>query len=155
MKHLIIDRPGRQTTRQRLLFGSMTVLFWALWLYLWLPALALFGWILGFKIAYDQMVVRNGYTGLLELLGFYLTVIVFFGASLLAWAYYNLARFRGSGRRKQVPIASGSAASERYGIAQERLIEWRGARRLVLRHDAQGHLLGEAVAGAPELYRTE
>jgi hypothetical protein len=72
------------------------------------------------------MVVRNGYTGLLPLLGFYLTVIVFFGASLLAWAYYNLARFRGSGRRKQVPVASGGVASERYGIMPERLIEWRG-----------------------------
>jgi len=145
MKHLIIDRPGLQTGRQRLLFGSMTVLFWALWIYLWLPVLALFGWVLGLKIAYYEMILKNGYTGLLHLLGLYLTIIICLGGSLLIWAYYNLLRFRGVERRKLVPVASGAVASERYGITLAQLGDWRRSNRVVLRHDAAGHLLGEVL----------
>jgi biofilm PGA synthesis protein PgaD len=138
---LIIDRPGLQTARQRLLFGSMTVVFWALWIYLWLPILALIGWALGFKIAYYEMVVKNGYVGLLHLLGFYVTVIVCLGASLLIWAYYNLARFRGVMRRKSVPNSSSPGVAERYRIAPEDLALWKRERRLVLHHDADGRLV--------------
>src|SRR5271157_5746235 len=99
MKHLIIDRPELQTARQRLLFGSMTLFFWVVWIYLWLPILALIGWSLGFTIAYRQMVILNGYVGLLHLMKYYLAVIFFLGTSLLGWAYYNFLRFRGVNRR--------------------------------------------------------
>lgn len=138
---LIIDRPSMQTARQRLFFGSMTVVFWALWIYLWLPILALIGWALGFKIAYYEMVVKNGYVGLLHLLGFYVTVIACLGASLLIWAYYNLARFRGVERRKSVPNSPSPSIAERYRVEPELLAFWRRARRLVLHHDANGQLM--------------
>jgi biofilm PGA synthesis protein PgaD len=144
MTTLIIDRPGLQTARQRLLFGSMTIMFWALWIYLWLPVLALIGWALGFKIAYYEMVVKNGYVGLLHLLGFYATVVLCLGGSLLIWAYYNLARFRGVMRRKSVPTSSNPGVSERYGIAPEVLSKWLREQRLVLHHDAGGRLLASA-----------
>ncbi|HMD75532.1 MAG TPA: poly-beta-1,6-N-acetyl-D-glucosamine biosynthesis protein PgaD [Steroidobacteraceae bacterium] len=141
MKALIIDRPGLQTARQRLFFGSMTVVFWALWIYLWLPILAVIGWALGFKIAYYEMVVKNGYVGLLHLLGFYATVILCLGASLLLWAYYNLARFRGVMRRKSIPSSSSPSIAERYRVEPEVLAAWMRARRLVLHHDADGQLM--------------
>src|SRR5271166_4795502 len=141
MKALIIDRPGLQTARQRLFFGSMTIVFWALWIYLWLPILALIGWALGFKIAYYEMVVKNGYVGLVHLLGFYATVIASLGASLLIWAYYNLVRFRGVMRRKSVPTSLNPSVTQRYGIAAELLAQWHHERRLVLHHDADGKLI--------------
>jgi biofilm PGA synthesis protein PgaD len=144
MKHLIIDRPTLQTSRQRMLFGSMTLLFWALWIYLWLPILALVGWYLGVKIAYTEMVVKNGFTGLLHLLGWYAAVISIMGASLITWAYYNFARFRQVTRRKRVVIATKLTPSERYGIGAEVLDAWSRAPRLVLLHDADGKLLGTA-----------
>jgi biofilm PGA synthesis protein PgaD len=147
MKALIIDRPGLQTARQRLLFGSMTVVFWALWIYLWLPILALIGWALGFRIAYYEMVVRNGYVGLVHLLVFYLTVIGCLGASLLLWAYYNFARFRNVIRRKSVPVSSRPSVTQRYRVSPELLAIWRHERRLVLHHDADGKLL-ESTAPA-------
>ena len=148
MKHLIIDRPTLQTSRQRMLFGSMTVLFWALWIYLWLPILALIGWYLGVKIAYTEMVVKNGFSGLVHLLGWYIAVIAIMGATLLIWAYYNFARFRQVSRRKRIEIAARLTPSERYGIRAEVLASWSRAPRLVLRHDAAGKLLGEADGGS-------
>ena len=144
MKHLIIDRPTLQTSRQRLLFGSMTLVFWALWIYLWLPLLALVGWYLGVKITYTEMVVKNGFAGLLHLLGWYVAVISVMGASLLAWAYYNLARFREVRRRKRVEISAKLSPSERYGISAEVLAGWSREKRIVLLHDADGKLLGAA-----------
>ncbi len=143
MKHLIIDRPSWQTTRQRLVFGSMTAVFWALWIYLWLPILALVGWALGFKIAYYQMIVKDGYIGLLELLGLYALVIFALGAALLAWAYYNYFRFRGVERRKPRPPVGIDDLSQRYLIAPEILHSWTSARRIVLHHSPDGRVIGE------------
>lgn len=142
MRELIIDRPGLQTKRQRLLFGSMTLVFWALWIYLWLPVLALLGWALGFKIAYYEMVTKNGYVGVLQVLGWFITIIVCLGASLLVWAYYNYTRFHGNPRRRRVAPSTSPSLSERYGISPESLSRWQGERRLVLYHDADGKLIG-------------
>ncbi|MGA2551109.1 MAG: poly-beta-1,6-N-acetyl-D-glucosamine biosynthesis protein PgaD [Burkholderiaceae bacterium] len=140
MKDLIIDQPQWQTAKQRVVFGSMTALFWALWIYLWLPVLAFIGWVLGFKIAYDQMIVRNGYVGLLNLLGLYSLIICCLGASLLFWAYYNYFRFRGVERRKARPGVTLLELSERYKIPPEELGHWKTARRLVVHHSAEGHI---------------
>src|ERR1017187_7341901 len=50
MKDFIIDRPSLQTARQRLIYGSVTLGFWVLWIYLWLPIVGLIGWALGIRI---------------------------------------------------------------------------------------------------------
>jgi biofilm PGA synthesis protein PgaD len=142
MKNLIIDRPNWQTTRQRVVFGSMTAIFWALWIYLWLPILALVGWALGFKIAYYQMVIKDGYIGLLQLLGVYTAIIFCLGAALLAWAYYNYFRFRGVERRKARPPVSTDELSQRYQIAPEALDAWVHSRRLVMHHSPDGRVIG-------------
>lgn len=50
-RHLIIDRPDLQSWRQRAVFGSLTVMFWMLWLLLWLPLITLLGWLFfGFQV---------------------------------------------------------------------------------------------------------
>ena len=142
MIELIIDRPSLQTSRQRLIFGSMTFIFWALWIYLWLPIVALIGWMLGFRIAYYEMIVKFGYVSLQHLLVFYLYIILFLGASLLVWAYYNYFRFRNMARRAQVEEVSIAALSQRYQTAPETLALWTQARRLTIHHDAEGKVIG-------------
>jgi biofilm PGA synthesis protein PgaD len=141
MKDLIIDKPNLQSKRQRVLFGSMTLVFWILWIYLWLPILAMLGWALGLKIAYFQMVVQGGFAGLLHLLGFYATVIAFLGASLLLWAYYNFFRFRDVQRRRTFPVVPLAVLSRYYQVPRDVLEQWSQARCLVLHHDAAGKLL--------------
>jgi biofilm PGA synthesis protein PgaD len=141
MKDLIIDKPNLQSKRQRVLFGSMTLVFWIIWIYLWLPLLALLGWAVGLKIAYYQMVVQDGLAGLLRLLAFYLTVIAVLGASLLLWAYYNFFRFRGVQRRKAFPVTPIGELGKHYQLPAGVLERWSKAQRLVLHHDAAGKLL--------------
>jgi biofilm PGA synthesis protein PgaD len=122
-------------------FGSVTVLFWALWIYLWLPVLAAIGWLLGIKIAYHEMVMRQGYIELVHQLGLYAFIIFCLGGSLLIWAYYNYFRFRGIERRKERPRVTLEETSARCMIAPEELRRWASAPRLVIHHSDDGRVL--------------
>ena len=142
MKRTIIDRPGLQSTRQRFLYGSVTLVFWALWIYLWLPLVALLGWILGIRIAYNEMVVRNGLSLLHDRASLYAIIVGCLGGSLLVWAYYNFIRFRGVQRRRaRLPVTRAEQARH-FGVEPATLAQWTDAKRLVLRHDAAGRILG-------------
>jgi biofilm PGA synthesis protein PgaD len=146
MKDLIIDKPQWQSARQRMLFGSLTTLFWVLWIYLWLPVLAIAGWILGLKIGYDEMVVRAGYASLARLLKVYALIIGCLDGTLLAWAYYNYYRFRGVERRKRSDRVTLADLARRYGIAPRILERWTHARRLVVHHSTGGHIAWAEVS---------
>jgi TM2 domain-containing membrane protein YozV len=55
MKPPIIERADLQTLRHRTVSGVLTVLFWAIWFYLWLPFLALLAWAAGLERAYKEV----------------------------------------------------------------------------------------------------
>jgi biofilm PGA synthesis protein PgaD len=141
MRDFIIDKPQWQTARQRAVFGSVTVLFWAIWIYLWLPVLAVIGWLLGIHITYREMVMKLGYVELVDDLGLYALIIFCLGGSLLVWAYYNYFRFRGVERRKERPRVTLEETSARYQIAPEELRRWTHAPRLVIYHGADGRVI--------------
>lgn len=141
MKELIINQPKWQRRRQRVLYGSLTALFWAAWVYLWMPALAFAGWILGVRIGYHEMVLRNGFSGVIGLAKLYGLIIALLGGALLAWAYYNYFRFRGIERRKAFPRVTLANLSERYGIDTQKLETWSRAKRLVVHHNDHGRVI--------------
>ena len=142
MKRVIIDRPSLQSVRQRFVYGSVTLVFWVLWIYLWLPLLALLGWPLGIHIAYTEMVIRNGFTLLQGKLTDYAIAVSWLGGSLLVWAYYNLIRFHGS-QRRQLRLPVSRAEQARYFRLEPAALEtWADAKRLVVHHDADGRITG-------------
>jgi len=153
MKHLIIDKPQWQSTRQRVLFRSLTALFWVVWIYLWLPILTFSAWLLGVKTGYDEMVVHEGFLALARLVRLYVSTIALLGGALLAWAYYNYIRFRGVERRKAFPRVTVFELSRRYGIAPRMLEQWSYAQRLVVYHDTHGRVTwadtGDSSSYAP------
>jgi biofilm PGA synthesis protein PgaD len=141
MRDFIIDKPQWQTARQRAVFGTVTVLFWALWIYLWLPVLAIIGWLLGIKIAYREMVIKHGYVQLVQDLGLYALVILCLGGSLLLWAYYNYFRFRGVERRQERPRVTLEETGLRFQVEAGELRRWTLAPRLVMHHGADGRVI--------------
>jgi biofilm PGA synthesis protein PgaD len=150
MRELIINKPKWQRRRQRMLYGSLTALFWAAWVYLWMPALAFAGWILGVRIGYDEMVIRNGFSGVIGLAKLYSLIIALLGGALLAWAYYNYFRFRGIERRKAAPRVTLTNLSDRYGIDTRKLEKWSRAKRLVVHHNDHGRVVwAECDEGSP------
>jgi biofilm PGA synthesis protein PgaD len=147
---LIIERPELQSRPQRVVSAGMTAVFWAMWAYLWLPAVALLGWALGFERFYEEMVRREGLGRVLELLGWYAAVIALLAGSLVLWATYNYLRFRGVERRQsQRPVGlDGLAAFAR--IEPARLLLWQQARVMTVTHDDDGAIAGvEPFPGSP------
>jgi len=103
LKSPLIERPDLQSTRQRTLYGALTLAFWAFWFYLWLPLFALLAWMLGLQQAFKYMVVLGGYHDVIRLLGLYSLIILLHGGGLVLWAIYNIIRFHGVERRRVNP----------------------------------------------------
>ena len=92
----LIDNPENQSPKQRRLFGVLTGVAWAVYLYLWLPLITAVVWYLGFKSAYIELYLRAHRIDPFVVLAIPLIVLVV-AVLLLGWAEYNLLRFR---RRK-------------------------------------------------------
>jgi biofilm PGA synthesis protein PgaD len=146
---LIIERPDRQSSRQRWLYGMMTLGFWLLYIYLWLPLITLAGWTFGIWRGYDVFVLAEGFRAFRMLLVWYGLGIGVFTGSLVLWAGYNIARFRGIDRRQSaLPLELGEQAAY-YGVPAGALAVWREERILVVRHGGHGRLSVVTLQPAP------
>jgi biofilm PGA synthesis protein PgaD len=137
-KSPIIARPELQSSQQRTLYRTLTLVFWVFWIYLWLPLLALLAWSIGLQQAYKYMIVLGGYQEVLRLLGIYVLVILLLGGALTGWATYNILRYGRRPRRSggRVPTSEEVARYFRQGpLAVE---SWQQAQRLVVIHDEKG-----------------
>ena len=137
---LIIERPDLQSPPQRVVSTGLTLFFWALWAYLWLPVLALLGWVFGATRFYEEMVVNHGDQTLLEVLGGYAIAITLLAGSLVCWALYNYFRFRGNERRAARPRVSAAQVAAQAAVEPGALQRWQKARVLYVRHDAAGRI---------------
>ena len=150
LKSPLIERPDLQSPRQRALYGSLTLAFWAFWFYLWLPVLALLAWALGLQQAYKYMVVLGGYHDVIRLLGFYGLIITLLGGGLVFWALYNILRFGGVERRAEaLPVTAAEIGLE-FRQNPQSVALWQGAQRLYVTHDQDGRiaLVEILIAGA-------
>ncbi|MBU0620230.1 MAG: poly-beta-1,6-N-acetyl-D-glucosamine biosynthesis protein PgaD [Gammaproteobacteria bacterium] len=134
MNRFIIDHPEWQKPKDKYVFGFITLGFWMLWIYLWLPLLSLLAWILGFKIFHLQMIEMKGYEGLLSLLGGYLLVILLMSGSLYVWASYNIYRFSGMSRRVPRPLVSLEAQAKILKASPDELAKWQQSQMIIVEH---------------------
>ena len=135
---LVIDRPELQSPFQRVMFTSLTATFWFIWIYIWLPLFNLLAWVLGIKIFYDEMIIRDGLHSLLLLSGVYALVILALGGSLIAWGVYNWIRFAGIERRQHIPIVTITDTAHHFRVSVNALIQWQDARRMIVYVDDSG-----------------
>jgi biofilm PGA synthesis protein PgaD len=140
LKSPLIERPDLQSSRQRTLYGGLTFGFWVLWLYLWVPVLALLAWSLGLQQAYKYMVVFGGYRDVLNLLALYSVVILLLGGGLVVWALYNIIRFRGvEARTAALPVTPAQIALK-FGQTTEAVARWQTEQRLYVTHGDDGRI---------------
>ena len=132
---LIIEHPEWQTPRQRVLLGSVTLIFWMGWFYLWVPVISVLAWVFGYRIFEYQMIVLGGYTGVIELLGWYALSVLLLGGSLIAWATYNILRFNQVTRRNpRFPVTVENQAKY-FGVDAKDIALWRKSQLVVIEHD--------------------
>ena len=137
----LIERPDLQTRGQRTLYGTLTIAFWAFWIYLWVPILALLAWLLGFQQAYEYMVELGGYHHVLDVLKTYSLVILILGGSLVLWAGYNIFRFRGVEKRAARPNVTHTDIAGDLEHDPKSVQHWQDAQHLTVSHDDAGRLL--------------
>lgn len=140
LKPPLIERSDLQSPQQRTLYGALTLMFWALWIYLWLPLLALLAWTLGVQQAYKYMVVLDGYQQLLRLLGIYLLIILLLGGGLVLWASYSIFRFRGVERRSAQREVTTSALALHFAQPATEVACWQALKQLHVTHDEAGRI---------------
>ena len=144
--NLIIDRPDQQKRGHRVLFGTLTLVFWMAWVYLWLPLITLLGWLFGVQQFYEIMIQQGGLVNLKESLIFYSTGIFTVTGSLILWATYNWVRFSGKDRRQTRPVSSGSAAMAKFlKVSEAVIVGWQRACRISVTHHDDGRLASVEV----------
>ena len=142
---LIISVPDRQSPGQRRLYAGLTALAWAAWIWLWLPLLTLFAWVVGLEVAYSRVVLAAAAHGIEDLI-FLARAAALCGLCLLLWALYNRWRFGRPERRRRVENAEPQEIARFFGaspIVSERL---RRVRRTVLHVDAEGRPVRAVIA---------
>jgi biofilm PGA synthesis protein PgaD len=136
----IIDRPDLQSLGHRTLSGMLTAFFWAMWIYLWLPLLALLAWLVGIQEAYKYMVVLGGYKEVLRLLGIYTAVALLLGGALVIWATYNIQRYGRMPMRAGSRIPSVEEVARWFRQGPNAVESWRESKRSYVVHDAEGNI---------------
>jgi len=145
---LIISRPERQSGQQQALFGALTVMIWALWIYLWLPLITGILWIVGLRWAYIQVFRGTRGVSLWVIVWILLAVI----AAVAYWSSYNNVRYAGRTQRLRSKAVSKTAIGTKFGITGPALSTLMRERRLNLYFNNEEELIRvDAVASAAPL----
>lgn len=137
---LIIENPELQTPRQRYAFAAMTLAFWILWFYLWIPAVSLLAWLFGAERFYQEMIIKSGLSALIEVLSIYSAIVLGMGIVLTGWAWYNQLRFRGRDKRRSSAIVSPAEVGSFFAVRPEQFDLARYAKHVVIEHDEHGQI---------------
>jgi biofilm PGA synthesis protein PgaD len=140
LTHPIIDRPDLQSLGNRTISGVVTTMFWVMWIYLWLPLLALLAWLVGIQEAYKYMIVLGGYKEVLRLLAIYTSVALLLGGALIVWATYNIQRYGRRPQRAGSPIPPLEDVARWFRQEPNAVEGWRASKRLYVMHDADGSI---------------
>lgn len=145
---LIIENPGLQTLRQRYAYAALTLIFWVVWFYLWMPIITLFAWLFGADRFYETMIAHSGMDLLFDLLGLYGLIILSMGAILGGWAWYNRLRVRGRDKRRGSATVGSDEMESFFMVEPEQLDAARRGKRVVIEHDEDGKVQG--IHGLPD-----
>lgn len=149
---LIIEAPDLQTMRQRYSSSFITLFFWVIWIYLALPLNSLIAWMIGGRIFYKNMVLLDGWTGLLEKLPVYAVVVLVIAVVFFGWAFYNKARFFNKQRRRTVTQVTDHTLSAFFTISEDDVKTCRNSERLVIHFDDSGRIVSlENTCPYPEI----
>ncbi|HVK52986.1 MAG TPA: poly-beta-1,6-N-acetyl-D-glucosamine biosynthesis protein PgaD [Pseudoxanthomonas sp.] len=126
----LIHKPHAQPRLKRAAWGFVTVAFWGVYIYLWLPLLTLILWLLGVRTAFFELYSRQHQVEPFLVLSIPLIAAVC-ACVLIAWAEYNRFRFASKDRRNPQRDVDRHAVAERLG-ANAALADELGQAKVVL-----------------------
>lgn len=134
----IISHPEWQSKTQRLTSGTLTIIAWAIWIYLWLPIMTACLWIAGIHLTFVQLLRRPTLNSLL----FVSLIVLLCSIVVAAWASYNYIRFARKSRRLKAETIHYEAIGEAFAVHDsETLCSLLQERRMNLYFDNVGALI--------------
>ena len=127
----IEPKDRRHRTRDTVL----TLLMWAVYVYLWVPLITLAAWLVGFERFYEVMITYGGFDVVLDLMNWYALIIITIAVCIISWAGINYSRFHDRERRNAVPMTKAREISEFFGIAETEVERMHHSRRLLIELD--------------------
>lgn len=113
----IIERNDLVPPGKRRMGQIVSLVAWAIWIYLFTPIIALIGWLLGVEIF--QRYILDDPIGTLQAVQVYVLVILIAGLVFIGWASYNWLRFHNFERRHAPPPISDRELAHRFHISLE------------------------------------
>ncbi|MEM8843893.1 MAG: poly-beta-1,6-N-acetyl-D-glucosamine biosynthesis protein PgaD [Pseudomonadota bacterium] len=136
----IIDKSEYVKPGQKATALGITLIFWAVFIYLLQPLLSIIAWWLNIKIFYNQMIVLGGYQAFLETLALYLIVIAILGGGLILWGLINFWRFKNKDMRAESEMSSIDDVARDFGLNVDQLKNYQASNRLVIEFDQEDKL---------------
>jgi biofilm PGA synthesis protein PgaD len=141
---IMIQRPERQSSVQKAMFGIVTIVAWLFWAFLWLPLITLGAWAFGVRSAWLQLYVlepshKEGDLSIV-LIAAIICAMVF-----SAWAGYNRARFGGKQKRRGNSPVGVEATARVIGASTEDAVNIQAHRRAVVSVSDAGFMTVDEV----------
>lgn len=114
----LIQRPHEVPAAQRTFWGMVTLAFWALYLYLWIPLITLVAWFLGIRQGWIQLYRTENQIDPFVVVALPLICVVC-AVLMITWGEYNRRRFRNKDRRSALPEASHAQVAGGLGAPAE------------------------------------
>lgn len=128
----LIRKPYAQPRLRRAAWGFVTVAFWGVYIYLWLPLVTLILWLLGIRTAFFELYTRQHQVEPFLILAMPLMATLC-AVALISWAEYNRWRFASHDRRSPQADVSREEVADRLGAAPA-LAAQLGAAKIGLLH---------------------
>jgi poly-beta-1,6-N-acetyl-D-glucosamine biosynthesis protein PgaD len=132
------------------LLSLLTLLFWAVWLYLVLPLVSLLLWAFGVRLFMKEL-SSGGYEGLRSSLVAYSSILLALVGLLALWIAWNVVRYGGSNDRRTVKRAEATdlEVREAFRLDDGLLARMRGERLVRLDLDGDGRVVVTATTISP------
>lgn len=145
---LILNMPDLVARHTKIGSSIFTVVFWAIFVYLWMPLITVVAWMFGFYRTYSEAIYTQEVSTFQHLALVYGLIILALGGSLLAWALQEYLRFRNVNRRREPVIVELAELAHYTKLEEHHIATWQNTRRLIAHHTPHGSVLhiDDAVA---------
>jgi biofilm PGA synthesis protein PgaD len=147
-EQLQIDAPELLTGRERTRDAVFTALMWGVYLYLWVPLVSLFAWLLGFEFAYDVMIRMGGARDLGSVLIVYAVIVVVILATVAFWSLGNRLRYGKLTRRHAKAVVTAKEMADYFAVDEKTITQLRSTDSATIVFDADGRPVIEPRSAA-------
>jgi len=119
---------------------TITFAAWLLWIYLFMPLLTLFLWLLGIRFVLMEYFKLSTIEGLVNVIVLYSVIIAFLWIIFEVWSIYNWWLFAGKDRRRKNEVVQDEELCEYFGISQKKLTAMRSSTNICIDFDENNKL---------------